>query len=192
MEDIVLEGQSLRLEPMRIDHLDALYEAGRFEPLWRWTTAVMESRDDMRRYVEQALRERAEEKSHPFVQVECASGRVIGSTRYGNIEPAHRKLEIGWTWLSPAWQRTAINTESKYLLLRHAFEERGCLRVELKTDALNSQSRNAMRRIGCIEEGTLRSHMLTETGRVRDSVYYSILASEWPAVKAGLEQKLTR
>ena len=192
MEDIVLEGAHLRLEPMRLEHLDALYEAGHYEELWRWTTAVMNTPDDMRRYVDQALRERVEGKSHPFVQIDRASGRVIGSTRYGNIEPAHKKLEIGWTWITPAWQRTAMNTESKFLLLRHAFEERGCQRVELKTDALNAKSRNAMLRVGCKEEGTLRSHMLTESGRVRDTVYFSIIAAEWPGVKAGLEEKLAR
>ncbi len=192
MEDIILEGSHLRLEPMRLEHLDALYEAGHYEELWRWTTAVMNVPDDMRRYVDEALRERAAGKSHPFVQVDRASGQVIGSTRYGNIEPAHKKLEIGWTWITPAFQRTVINTESKFLLLRHAFEDRGCQRVELKTDALNAKSRNAMLRVGCKEEGTLRSHMLTETGRVRDSVYFSIIASEWTGVKAGLLEKLAR
>ena len=121
-----------------------------------------------------------------------ARGRAVGSTRYGNIEPAHRKLEIGWTWIAPAWQRTAVNTECKYLLLSHAFEDLGADRVELKTDARNAASRAAILRIGAIQEGILRHHMLAAGGRVRDTVYFSILADEWPDVKAGLERKLGR
>lgn len=192
MQDIVLEGTHVRLEPLRPAHLDALWEAGRPEELWRWTQAVMRTPEDMRRYVETALSERAAHRSHPFVQIARATNQVVGSTRYGNIEPEHRRLEIGWTWINPAWQRTAVNTEAKYLLLGHAFETRGDQRVEFKTDALNDKSRQAMLRIGCREEGTFRRHMITESGRVRDTVYYSIIADEWPAVKAGLEAKLKR
>jgi N-acetyltransferase len=125
-----------------------------------------------------------------FATVERASGKVIGSTRFMNIDRANRRVEIGSTWIIPAWQLTTVNTEAKFLMLRHAFEEWRCIRVELKTDALNQKSRKAILRIGAKEEGTLRKHVITWTGRARDSVYFSILDSEWPEVKARLEQKL--
>ena len=125
-----------------------------------------------------------------FATVERGSVRVIGSTRYMNIDRVNRRVEIGSTWIAPAWQRTAVNTEAKYLMLRHAFEVWNCFRVELKTDALNLKSRNAILRIGAKEEGTLRRHVITWTGRVRDSVYFSILDSEWPEVKEKLEAML--
>ena len=118
------------------------------------------------------------------------SGSVVGSTRFLNLDPAHRRVEIGSTWVAPPWQRTSVNTEAKYLMLRHAFETLGCIRVELKTDALNQRSRAAIRRLGALEEGTFRRHMITASGRVRDSVYYSILAEEWPAVRERLEARL--
>lgn len=127
----------------------------------------------------------------PFAIVELASGTVVGSTRYGNIDRANRRVEIGWTWIGRPWQRTAVNTESKYLLLRHAFETLGCIRVEFKTDALNERSRQALLRIGAKEEGIFRSHVVTSTGRIRDSVYFSIIDREWPAVKTRLEAMLT-
>ena len=144
----------------------------------------------MAAYVETALREQASGISLPFAQVERASGRVIGSTRYGNIERAHHRLEIGWTWVARAWQRTAVNTEAKYLLLRHAFETLGCMRVELKTDSLNERSRAAIQRIGAREEGIFRNHMITASGRIRHTVYFSIVDSEWPQVKSRLESRL--
>jgi RimJ/RimL family protein N-acetyltransferase len=124
--------------------------------------------------------------------VERSSGRVIGSTRFMNIDRVNRRVEIGSTWIAPAWQRTAVNTEAKYLMLKHAFEVWGCVRVELKTDALNQQSRDAILRLGAKEEGTLRKHLLTWTGRIRDSVYFSILDTEWPEVKARLDKKLAK
>ena len=127
-----------------------------------------------------------------FVTVERASGRMIGSTRFMNIDRANRRVEIGSTWIAPAWQRTAINTEAKYLMIRHAFERWGCIRVELKTDALNEKSRNAILRIGAKEEGTLRRHLVTWTGRVRDTVYFSILDSEWAEVKGRLEGRTSQ
>jgi N-acetyltransferase len=119
-----------------------------------------------------------------------ASGQAIGSTRYGNINRTHHRVEIGWTWVAPAWQRSAVNTEAKYLLLRHAFETLGCIRVELKTDSLNERSRAAILRIGAREEGTFRNHMITACGRIRHTVYFSILDSEWPDVKSRLQTML--
>ncbi len=128
----------------------------------------------------------------PFATIEKSSGMVVGSTRYGNIDMAHRRVEIGWTWIAPRWQRTAVNTEAKYLMIGHAFEKLGCMRVELKTDSLNERSRNAILRLGAKEEGTFRNHMITSSGRIRHSVYFSIIDSEWPAIKVCLEGKLSR
>ena len=126
----------------------------------------------------------------PFALIEYSTGRVIGSTRYANIERVHHRLEIGWTWVARPWQRTAINTEAKYLLLRHAFETLKCMRVELKTDSQNARSRAAILRIGAHEEGTFRNHMITASGRIRHTVYFSIIDSEWLEVRARLEAKL--
>jgi len=122
--------------------------------------------------------------------IDKASGRIIGSTRYGNIDRVHHRVEIGWTWVARQWQRSAVNTEMKYLLLRHAFETLKCIRVELKTDSLNERSRAAILRIGAREEGTFRNHMITASGRIRHTVYFSILDAEWLDVKTRLEFKL--
>ena len=126
----------------------------------------------------------------PFATILKESGRAIGCSRYGNIDRHNRRVEISWTWIGRPWQRTAVNTEAKYLMLQHAFETLGCIRVELKTDALNERSRRAILRIGAKEEGTFRRHMITASGRVRDTVYFSIVDREWPEVKAGLEARL--
>jgi RimJ/RimL family protein N-acetyltransferase len=136
------------------------------------------------------LKDQASGMALPFAQIEKATGRVIGSTRYANIERSHHRLEIGWTWIAEPWQRTAVNTESKYLLLRHAFEAWGCMRVELKTDSLNVKSRAAILRIGAREEGTFRNHMITSSGRIRHTVYFSIVDAQWPEVRSRLERKL--
>ncbi len=189
---VTLEGQSVRMEPMAESHLDGLCAAGLDPALWRWSMDPMRDREDMAKYLATALADRARGVSLPFATVARSSGQVIGSTRFGNIDRGNRRVEIGWTWLGRAWQRTAANSEAKYLMLRHAFEVWGCLRVELKTDVLNQQSRNAMLRLGAKEEGILRSHMLSWEGRRRDSVYYSILDTEWPEVKGRLEERAGR
>jgi RimJ/RimL family protein N-acetyltransferase len=190
LEPVTLGGRSMRLEPLTPEHHTALCEVGLDAELWRLIPYRVSTADEMRDYLDSALKEQAAGTAIPFATVERASGRVIGSTRYMNIDAANRRVEIGATWISKPWQRTAINTEAKYLMLRHAFETLGCIRVELKTDALNQQSRQAILRIGAREEGTLRQHMVTWSGRLRDTVYYSILDSEWPGVKAHLETKL--
>lgn len=187
---VVLDGVRVRLEPLSRDHLPALIEIGLEPDLWRWTTQVVRTPEEMEAYVQSALAEQAAGRALPFATVEKASGRVAGSTRFASIEPQHRRVEIGWTWLAPSWQRTVLNTEAKYLMLRHAFEQWGCVRVEFKTDVLNARSRQALLRIGAKEEGILRSHIITATGRVRDTVYFSVTAPEWPAVRAALEAKL--
>lgn len=191
LEPVTLEGRHVRLVPMTPEHVPALWEAGQDSELWRLGMSRMQSEDDMRRYVAAALQAQAAGTALPFVTTDAATGRVIGSTRFGNADPAHRRVEIGWTWITPARQRTAVNTEAKFLMLRHAFETLGCVRVELKTDVLNDRSRNAMLRIGAREEGILRKHQITELGRVRDSIFFSVIDDEWPAVKARLEQMLS-
>jgi N-acetyltransferase len=191
---ITLEGSVVRLEPIFREHAEALWRAAgnSVDDIFQWIPYRMKLREDFVVATDKALAEQERGESVVFVTVERSSGQVIGSTRFMNIDGANRRLEIGSTWIAPAWQRTAVNTEAKYLMLRHAFEVWRCMRVELKTDALNQRSRNAILRIGAKEEGTLRRHVITWTGRVRDSVYFSILDSEWPEVKAMLEARLAR
>jgi N-acetyltransferase len=187
---VVLEGDIVRLEPLEAAHSAPLAEVGLDPSLWKWTIVFISNPAEMQRYVQDALHAQSAGAAIPFATVERSSGRVVGSTRFLNIDRANRRVEIGSTWIAPAWQRTAVNTEAKYLMLRHAFETLGCIRVELKTDALNVKSRNAMLRIGAKEEGVLRQHMICYGGRIRDSVYFSILDAEWPDVKVRLEQML--
>jgi RimJ/RimL family protein N-acetyltransferase len=189
---ITLEGRVVRLEPLSLSHHAQMCEAGLDFELWHWTTNNVRTPEDMRAYIEQALAEQARGTSLPFATIDQASGKVIGSTRYLNIDVTNLRVEIGATWLSKNWQRTAANTEAKYLMLRHAFEKFGCIRVELKTDSLNHRSREAILRLGAKEEGTLRNHMLTWTGRIRHTVYFSIIDSEWPEVKPRLEEMMAR
>ena len=190
VQPVTLEGKCIRLEPLSLAHHAALCHVGLDQDVWRWITAPVRTPEEMRAYIETALAEQAAGTALPFATIERASGRAIGSTRYGNIDRSNRRVEIGWTWIARPWQRTAVNTEAKYLMLRHAFETLGCIRVEIKTDSLNERSRKAILRIGAQEEGTFRNHMITASGRIRHTVYYSIIDSEWPAVKANLEEKL--
>lgn len=187
---VVLEGQHVRLEPLAMQHAAGLAEVGLDDDLWKWIPVPVRTSEEMSSYVQIALNEQKSGSALPFVLMEKASGRIIGSTRYGNIERVHHRLEIGWTWVARPWQRTPVNTEAKYLLLRHAFETLKCIRVELKTDSLNACSRAAILRIGAHEEGTFRNHMVTANGRIRHTVYFSIVDSEWPEVKSRLENRL--
>jgi RimJ/RimL family protein N-acetyltransferase len=170
--------------------LEGLCEIGLDEALWRWTLGHVRTREEMRAYLEVALNGRTEGTTLPFAILAQPGGQVVGSTRFGNIDRENRRVEIGWTWIGRRWQRTAVNTEIKYLMLRHAFETLGCVRVEFKTDTLNQTSRRAILRLGAKEEGILRRHMITDGGRIRDTVYYSIIDGEWAEVKARLEAKL--
>jgi len=190
VEPVTLAGRAVRLEPLGGAHLEGLCEIGLDEALWRWTLGHVRTREEMRAYLEVALIGRTEGTTLPFAILAQPSGQVIGSTRFGNIDRENRRVEIGWTWIGRRWQRTAVNTEIKYLMLRHAFESLGCVRVEFKTDTLNQTSRRAILRLGAKEEGILRRHMITDGGRIRDTVYYSIIAGEWAEVKARLEAKL--
>lgn len=190
IKPLTLEGKYVRLTPLKLSHLPELYQAASDESLWLWTANVIKNREDALRYIETALGEFERKVSLPFVTIEKSSGRIIGSTRFGNLDAAHRKSEIGWTWINPKWQRTVINTEAKLLMLTHAFETWKCVRVTLKTDVLNEKSKKAITRLGAKEEGVLRRHLITDAGRFRDTVYFSIIDSEWQTVKAGLQSKL--
>lgn len=189
---VTLEGAIVRLEPLAMAHHAALWEVAKDHELWRWTATDIRTPEDLTRYMEHALAEQAAGRALPFATIAKEVGRPVGSTRFGNIDPLNRRAEIGWTWIGGAWQRTAINTEAKLLMLTHAFETWGCIRVELKTDARNQASRAAIARLGAREEGIMRKHMITQTGRVRDTVYYSILDDEWPSLKARLEARLRK
>ena len=192
VEPVVLEGQIVRLEPLALDHVAGLTDIGLDAEIWRWMPVSVQSPGEMRALVENALSAATDGSQVPFATVERASNRVVGSTRYMNIDGPNRRLEIGFTWLSPRWQRSAINTEAKLLMMRHAFDTLGALRVEFKTDSLNERSRAALLGIAATEEGTLRNHMVTYTGRRRHSVYYSVIEEEWPRVKQHLEARLAR
>jgi N-acetyltransferase len=185
---VVLNGAVVRLEPLHEGHVPDLTIAGKDESIWRYMLyGNIESEEQMYAWVSDILRRQVELGDLPFAVIHLAAGRAIGATRYMEIGAQHRSLEIGGTWYGVDYQRTAVNTECKYLMLTHAFETLGCLRVQLKTDSRNLRSQKAIERLGAMKEGVLRNHMLTPDGSVRHSVYYSIIDSEWPAIKARLE-----
>ena len=190
LDPITLHGEAVRLEPLTREHLPGLVEVGLDPDLWRITVQFGGTPEALAAYVDEALRQQAAGTALPFALVEPASGRVMGSTRCGNFDAASARIEIGWTWVAREWQRTRVNTEAKYLLLRHAFETLGMERVELKTDALNTRSRAAILRIGATQEGILRRHQRTWDGRLRDTVFFSILREEWPGVSRKLQAML--
>ena len=180
---VTLQGAHVRLEPLAPHHLGALVEAA-----GEWGITP----DRMRDAIADALRDQAAGTALPFATVAVASGRVVGSTRLRDAVPAHRRVEIGSTWIGAPWRRTAVNTEAKLLMLEHAFDRLGCVRVEFRVDAGNEPSRQAVRRLGAVEEGTLRSYVVTAGGEARDVVSYSIVAAEWPSVRARLRALLDR
>lgn len=186
----VLHGRHVRLEPLSLDHLSGLTAVGCDPELWKITVNDGSTSEAMRSWVEGALEDQRRGAAVPFATVLQASGQVVGGSRFGNISELDRRAEIGWTWVGRPWQRTAVNTEAKYLMLCQAFEVWGLVRVEFKTDAINAPSRAALLRIGAREEGIFRKHALTWTGRWRDSVFFSILDDEWPAVKLRLAARL--
>jgi RimJ/RimL family protein N-acetyltransferase len=189
---VTLEGTQVRLVPLGLGHLEGLCAVGLDPELWRWIPTRVLDRQQMQAYVELALDEQRRGMSVPFTTTLKDTGQVVGCTRYANISVPDGRLEIGWTWIGKPWQRSAVNTEAKYLMLRHAFEVLGCTRVELKTDGLNERSRAAILRLGAKQDGILRRHTMTYSGRIRDTVYFSILDDEWPGVKSGLEARLRR
>jgi RimJ/RimL family protein N-acetyltransferase len=188
--NITLEGTHVRLEPLQESHLDTLCEVGLDPELWKWIPIQVLDRDQMLRYIRAALSDQEKGISVPFVTIDRKSNTVIGSTRFLNIDLPNKRVEIGATWIAQPFQRTVINTEAKYLMMRHAFETLGCNRVEWKTDSLNTKSRNAILRLGATQEGIFRQHIVTWSGRLRDTVYFSVIAPEWPEVKKALEAKI--
>ncbi|MFY0544250.1 GNAT family N-acetyltransferase [Brevibacillus sp. H7] len=191
IQPVTLEGRLVRLEPLSLEHADGLWEAGKYQQIWTYMSIAFDSRDVVDRYLEQALAAREAGTELPFAIIERSTNRVIGSTRFGNISRHDKGLEIGWTWLTPSVWKTAVNTECKWLLLRHCFEELGCIRVQLKTDSRNVNSQRAIERIGGVREGVLRNHMILRDGYVRDSVFFSILDREWPEVNRKLQMWLS-
>jgi RimJ/RimL family protein N-acetyltransferase len=191
LQPVALAHTHVRLIPLSKDHLQGLCLVGLDERLWRHTTNRIETVEAMADYIDEAITLQKRGLALPFTILFGNEERIIGSTRFGNIDERNKRVEIGWTWIGVPWQRTAVNTEMKYLMLRHAFETAGCVRVEFKTDKENMRSRSALERIGAREEGILRRHMMTHTGRFRDTVYYSILDSEWEKVRAVLEMKMS-
>ena len=191
IQPIVLEGKRVRLEPLAPEHHAALSAVGLEGNIFQWFTVPVADSAGMRAFIDIALEAQRHGSALPFAVVDRRSGAVVGSSRFGNIDRANRRAEIGWTWIARPWQRSGINDEMKYLMLCHAFEVWGAIRVEFKTDRLNEQSQAALVRLGAREEGTFRNHMITGAGRVRDSVWYSIIDREWPPVKAALERRLT-
>src|SRR5262245_22529575 len=192
VEPVVLEGKLVRLEPVEPRHAAGLWQAASDPVIWRWFPYRIGSLAETEQMIAASRAGAAAGSMLAFAQVLCATGEIAGSTSYLAIEPAHRRLEIGATWLNPRFQRSGANTEAKLLLLGHAFDQLGCRRVEFKTDSDNRQSRTALARIGATEEGTFRSHMVRLDGGRRDSVYFSVIDEEWPRVRSHLEALLAR
>lgn len=190
---VLLEGAHVRLAPLAREHAVQLFEAAQDDRTWLYMPRTRPRRvEDVLEWIDEALQLAERGEIVPFAQIERAGGRAIGSTRFMDLRRAHRGIEIGWTWIAPAFQRTAVNTEAKLLLLAHAFEALGALRVQLKTDARNERSQRAIERLGAVREGLLRQHIVCPDGFVRDTVLYSITRSEWPAVEERLSARLAQ
>ncbi len=190
---VILTGRFVRLEPLGEEHVSGLAAVGLEDSIWTYMPyGIMRNGDDIRNWVQGRLAQAALGTDLPFAVIDLASGCVAGATRYMDIRPADRGLEIGGTWYGAAFRRTRVNTEAKYLLLEHAFERLKCIRVQLKTDARNERSQRAIERLGAVREGMLRNHIILPDGHVRHSIYYSILDSEWPRVKARLQEMLAK
>jgi N-acetyltransferase len=189
VQPLSLDGRFVRLEPLTMAHHEGLSQVLDLT-LLQWFTRPATNAAELRDFIATGLAEQKTGSALPFATIDRRSGRPIGATRFGNIDRANRRLEIGWTWLGRTWQRTAANTEAKLLMLTHAFEALSAIRVEFKTDSLNAQSRAALARLGATEEGYFRNHMITASGRIRHTVWFSIVAAEWPRVKHRLETRL--
>jgi RimJ/RimL family protein N-acetyltransferase len=185
VKPLVLSGDGVRLEPLSQDHAQGLYNRGRAAADWTYMPrSCFIDLADTRQWIDEALQSPAQ---LPFAIVELGKNKAVGSTRYLNIRSEHRALEIGWTWLGQEWQRTGVNTQVKLLLLTHAFERLGCVRVEFKADTRNTRSQRALERMGAVREGVLRNHMIVQGDYVRDSVYFSVIEQDWPEVKERLQ-----
>ncbi len=182
-KDITLENNSVLLRPLTSEDEDSLSKIAFDADIWKYTVTRAMNSTELKDYINNALEERKRNFRYPFTIVENKSGEIAGSTSYGNVSVKDKRLEIGWTWLGKKFIGTGLNKECKFLLLQYAFEHLKFERVEFKTDFLNKAARRALEKIGAKEEGILRSHTLMHDGRRRDTVYYSILANEWPQVK---------
>ena len=191
IEPVILEGEHVWLEPISMSHFDDLSKVAFDEDLWKWTLGKISNEQDLKNYIAEASEGNKNGIYLAFATIDKKSGRAVGSTRFGSLAPEYRRAEIGWTWIGRDFQRTSVNTEAKYLMLKHAFETWNCLRVYLQTDLLNERSQNAIARLGAIREGVMRKDKITSEGRVRDSVMFSILDDEWAKVKENLETKLS-
>ncbi|MGG2075717.1 GNAT family protein [Lysinibacillus irui] len=192
MEFITLENEVVKLKPLELSDIQGLLEAGSYPEIWSHMSTTIEKREDVNNFVENALLTRSGKTEFPFVIVDKQSGSIIGSTRYMDIDDKHQRLEIGYTWLTPAYWRTAINTHCKYLLLQYCFEYLHLQRVQIKTDHENIRSQRAVERIGATKEGILRNHMIRKDGTIRHTVMYSITIEEWPQVKKHVEDLLVQ
>lgn len=190
VKPVTLDGRIVRLDPLSLDHLDDLARVAFEGDLWRWTVVQPTDVAGLRAWIEAALATAAAGSEMPFATVDRASGRAIGSTRFMSIVPEHKRLEIGWTWVGLAFQRTGANREAKLLQMTHAFETLGANRVEFKTDSLNEKANPGLLGIGATFEGTFRNHMIMPGGRLRHSNYYSVVREEWPAVKQTLQGRI--
>lgn len=190
MEFITLENEVVKLKPLELSDTQGLIEAGSYPEIWSHMSTTIEKREDVNSFVETALKAKKEKTEFPFVIVDKQSGNIIGSTRYMDIDDKHQRLEIGSTWLTPAYWRTAINTNCKFLLLQYCFEHLHLQRVQIKTDHENIRSQRAIERIGATKEGILRHHMIRKDGTIRDTVIYSVTIEEWPQVKKHIKDLL--
>jgi len=192
VEPVSLEGQYIRLEPLSMDHYAGLCEVLLDEEISHWLPSPVDTPEALHHFIELAIKLQAEGITLPFATIYKPENRVVGTSRFLSIDNVNHHVEIGATLVGKLWQRTVVNTEAKYLMLRHGFETLGCLRVEFKTDSLNTKSRNALARLGATQEGIFRNHIICSNGRIRHSVYFSITDEEWPTVKVNLEEKLAQ
>lgn len=192
VKKITLEGNTVMLVPMETSHLDGLWEAGQNQSIWEFTSSKVSSKEDMKKVIEAAMVEREKGTQIPFIVLDKQTDKIVGSSRYLDISKAHKSLEIGWTWYSPVYWRTGVNTETKLLLLQYAFEKMEVNRVQFCTDSRNVRSQNAIARLGAQREGVLRKHRMIADGYIRDTVVFSIIKEEWPQIKTGLQDKLNR
>lgn len=189
---VTLSGRFVHLEPLGPAHLEGLLEAAQDERIWTWLPKTLASESAMREFVDEAVARTRAGTEFPFAVVLAESGRVVGASRYMDVAPESRGLEIGWTWYAPDMWGTCVNPEAKLLLMRHAFEECGAIRVYFKTDEKNARSRAAIAKLGAQFEGILRNHRIRPDGTYRGSAVYSVVDTEWPDVKAGLESRLAQ
>lgn len=192
MNNIVLVNDIVTLRTMQLTDIDAIYEAGNFSEIWTHLIVTIQSREDAARFVEQSLLNKDLGKEHPFVIIDNSTNRIIGGTKLMNLDHYHKRIEIGFSWISPAYWRSPINSNCKYLLMQYCFEELNLNRIQIQADVRNERSRNAIARIGATQEGILRDHMVRKDGTPRDTVIFSVIRPEWPMVKIHIKQLLNQ